>query len=320
MKVLITGGAGFIGSNLALRINNLYPNFEVTIFDHFNDGTLLDTGNFKFLGSFNNLLGFRGKIVCGNICSEIDLYNLGDDFQLIFHLAALSDTRVKDENLVFCNNINPFYYFVDLARRKGSKLVYASSAAVYGNLGQHNCMVGVESPDNPYAYSKWAMDNFTLNNLLSSGMSVIGLRYFNVYGFGEAYKFKTASTILQFYNNVKNESPIVLFEGSDNIYRDFVHIQDVVDVTLRAGLLEVKGVFNVGSGSARTFLDVANGVMNALNVKVEINYIPNPYRNGYQFYTCGNIVDTRKELNYSPKFSLEDGISEYVSKLESNVE
>lgn len=316
MKILITGGAGFIGSNLAYFLNTLSPTNEITIFDTFNDCTTLTNGNPKYLGSYENLIGFRGKVICGNLCNESDLELLGDDFDVIYHLAAISDTRASNQNVILSNNVNPLYHFIKMVKRTGAKLVYASSAATYGSCSKDKFNLGDEDPNNIYAYSKWVMDNWVLNLLERENANVIGLRYFNVYGYGEKNKGLTASTVLQFYQQIKQGKELTLFENSERIFRDFIYIDDVINATYLAGLSDKVGVFNIGTGVPRTFADIANIVKSFLKAETKFNYIENPYKSGYQFYTCADMTRTKEMLKFYPKFSLEEGISDYLTKLE----
>jgi ADP-L-glycero-D-manno-heptose 6-epimerase len=207
-----------------------------------------------------------------------------------------------------------------MIRKTGARLVYASSAATYGSSNEIRFKLGDEQPNNAYAFSKYVMDNVVLKILEKENLSIVGLRYFNVYGHGEKNKGRTASTVLQFYNQIKEVNEIKLFEGSENIFRDFVYIEDVINATYKAGMSSEVGIFNVGSGVARTFVDVASIVKSNLNSSVKFKFIENPFETGYQFYTCADIENTKKMLDYHPKFSLEDGILSYLRILENDIE
>jgi len=314
-KILITGGAGFIGSNLAFYIQNNFPDASIVIFDKFNSGERFDNGNLKYLGNFKNLIGFNGRIVAGDISSKKDLDTLNEyKFDFIFHQAAFSDTRVYDQNEIFRVNINSFYPLLNLAKENGSTLVYASSASTYGQLPGPN-QIGKESPENPYGYSKFSMDKiakiFCLEN---PNINVVGLRFFNVYGNREFFKGKTASMIIQLGHQILSNQSVKLFEDSDNIYRDFVHIDDVVQANINAALSNISGVFNVGSGYARSFVEVTNVLSDLLGIKCSIDFMKNPYLD-YQKYTLADLSLSKQKINYRPKYKLEDGIDKYLPEI-----
>ncbi|MGB0732342.1 MAG: NAD-dependent epimerase/dehydratase family protein, partial [Pontibacterium sp.] len=158
-KVLITGGAGFIGSNLALTIQDRWPSAKVVIFDRFQDGQAFSNGNLISLGHWENLVKFKGEVICGDINNSDDLERLWEyGFDLIVHLAAISDTRADNQNLVMRTNVNAFNDLLEMAQDSDSTMVYASSAATYGPTAAPQ-RIGVESPDNVYGYSKLAMDH-----------------------------------------------------------------------------------------------------------------------------------------------------------------
>ena len=133
--ILITGGAGFIGSNLVFYFQKNYPSSKIVVFDCFRNGATFTNGNLHSFGHYKNLVGFNGNVVCGNINSKADLALLDDHkFNYIFHHAAISDTRVDNQETVMRTNVNTFYDLLEIAKINGSVMVYASSAAVYGQL------------------------------------------------------------------------------------------------------------------------------------------------------------------------------------------
>lgn len=310
--ILITGGAGFIGSNLAFYLQNNFPDSKIVVFDCFRNEKKLPNGNLVSFGHYKNLIGFKGKIIAGNINNKIDLDKLKEyQFDFIFHQAAISDTRLYDQELVMQTNVNSFYDLLKLAKKNFSTLVYASSAATYGSSTSPQ-VVGVESPENPYGYSKYAMDqlamDFSKNN---SNMVISGLRYFNVYGPKEFYKHKTASMVIQLAHQILNGRGPRLFDGSSNILRDFIYIEDVIQANIKACQPRVNGIFNVGTGQARSFQDIADILQRELNTDLETEYFPNPYK-GYQMHTEANIDHSIECLSFNPNFSLEQGINAYM--------
>jgi ADP-L-glycero-D-manno-heptose 6-epimerase len=313
--ILITGGAGFIGSNLALYFQTNYPESEIIIFDIFRDESLFSNGNLKTFGHYKNLIGFNGEVICGNINSKEDLKLLKNyKFDFIFHNAAISDTRVYDQRLVMQTNLNSFYDFLELAKSNNSTLIYASSAAVYGNTTSPQ-IVGDESPENPYGYSKYMMDKLANNfSKKNPNLSIIGLRFFNVYGKNEFYKGKTSSVVIQFGHQILDGKPPTLFKESDKIFRDFIFIEDVIQACIKSCDVKISGVFNVGTGISRSFQDIADILQKELGTNLGNNYIDNPY-NGYQLNTKADISDTKAKLDFKPNFSLEDGIVRYIPEI-----
>ena len=310
--ILITGGAGFIGSNLAFYFQNNYPESHIVIFDCFRNGELLSNGNLQSFGHYKNLIGFKGDVICGNINNKKDIAALSDfKFDYIFHQAAISDTRAYNQELVFQTNINSFYDFIQIAKKNNSILIYASSAATYGSLPSPQ-KIGVESPENPYGYSKFAMDQIAYR--FRNDIQVIGLRYFNVYGNKEFYKGKTSSMVIQLGHQILSNKPPKLFKGSDKIFRDFIFIDDVIQANLKACQSKSSGVFNVGTGIPRSFQDIADLLQLELGTEMETDYFLNPYE-GYQMHTQADITLTKEKLGFKPIMTLESGIKSYIPEI-----
>ncbi len=314
-KILITGGAGFIGSNLAHHFQECYPKAKVVVFDKFRSQERFENGNLVSFGHFKNLLDFKGEVICGDINSPKDLERLEDfRFDYIFHQAAISDTTAQDQERVMRTNLNAFKDLLDLAKRHGAKMIYASSGAVYGKLPAPH-KVGHEAPANVYGYSKLAMDHLATSQ---KDVVAVGLRYFNVYGPREYFKQKTASMVLQFGLQLLRGDRPRLFEGSEKIKRDFIYVEDVIQANLKAATATKSGVYNVGTGRARSFKDIVDILCKELGIEREYEYIPNPYIKQYQFFTEADIEPTKKELGYEPKYSLEEGIRAdipYIKKI-----
>jgi len=315
--ILVTGGAGFIGSNIVFYIQNNFPNAKIVVFDCFRNETTLPNGNLRSFGHFQNLKGYKGDIICGDLINESDLNKLSKyKFDFIFHHAAISDTRVYDQELVIKTNVNSFYPIINQALRDNSTLIYASSAATYGSLPSPNS-IGNEAPENPYGYSKYAMDQIALKALNENpNFKIFGLRFFNVYGEREFFKAKTSSMIIQLGHQLLSGAKPKLFEKSENIYRDFVYIDDVIQANINACFATQGGIFNVGSGIARSFKDIVDILQYELGTSYDIEYIRNPYID-YQFHTEADISLSRDMLGYTPLFSLEQGIKKYINEIKS---
>ena len=313
--ILITGGAGFIGSNLAFYFQDNYPDSRVVVFDCLRNNTLFENGNLQSFGHYKNLIGFNGDVICGNIISKKDLALLSDyKFDYIFHEAAISDTRVYNQEIVLRTNVNSFYDLLEISKKNGAVMVYASSAATYGNLPSPQT-VGKEKPENPYGYSKYIMDKIANRySKENPDMTIVGLRFFNVFGPREYYKAKTSSMVIQLGHQILDGKVPRLFRGSDQILRDFIYIDDVVQANIKACNPKNNGTYNVGTGISRSFQDISDILQKELGTDLGNEYFPNPY-DGYQMNTQADIGSTQINLNFDPKISLEEGIKAYTPEI-----
>jgi ADP-L-glycero-D-manno-heptose 6-epimerase len=283
-NVLITGGAGFVGSNLALAVQERWPKSRITIVDDFRSG------------NFQNLQGFRGDVVA-KTCAD---FHSRTSYDVIFHLASITDTTVHDQRLMVHDNVEGFRAILAL---KTKKLVYASSAATYGMDGEQMIEKQTPEPANVYAFSKVILDN------LGRGRGV-GLKYFNVYGPRESHKGAASSMIYQLWQQMAaGKRPRIFKMGEQK--RDFVYVKDVVHATLN-GVTAPKGVYNVGSGKARSFNDVIRAINIVLGTKFKPDYFDNPY-DFYQNFTEANLALSTKRLKYQPAWPLEKGIADYIN-------
>jgi len=316
--VLITGGAGFIGSNLAFYFQENYPDCKVIVFDKFRTEETFSNGNLKSFGHFKNLIGFKGEIISGDINNKEDLERLNDfRFDYIFHQAAISDTTVQDQKIMIDTNVNAFKDLLDMAVAMKAGMIYASSGAVYGKLPAPHS-VGKEAPANIYGFSKLMMDNLAYEYMKKVDIPIVGLRYFNVYGPREYFKNKTASMVLQFGLQILSGQNPRLFVGSDKIKRDFVYVEDIIQANIKACSPRKSGIYNAATGIARSFQDIVDILCNELDIHSEYEYIPNPYEKQYQFFTQADIESTREYLDFEPRFSLEEGVKAdiaYIRKI-----
>ena len=314
MKIVVTGAAGFIGSNLAKHFANCAH--KVLGVDIFRDNKTFDNGNLRSFGHYKNLLDFSGDIYCGDICDASTLEKIADFApDAIYHEAAISDTTVSEQSEIMRVNVNSFGALLNLSLKSGARLIYASSGATYGNSPSPQTVGKSENPLNAYGFSKLMMDKMAANFCsTNAGAKVVGLRYFNVYGGGEFYKNKTASMVLQFGLAMLKDGKVKLFEGSENIYRDFVYIKDIIRANELA-LNAKNGVYNAATGKARAFSDLVDILERELNVKCEREYIKNPFVRGYQFHTQANLSTSKTALKYEPQYSLEQGISDYKDEI-----
>ncbi|MEA3353778.1 MAG: ADP-glyceromanno-heptose 6-epimerase [Campylobacterota bacterium] len=315
-NILITGSAGFIGSNLCFYFQENYPEANIIALDCFRNGETFSNGNLKSFGHFKNLLGFKGQVISGDINDKELLkdFEKNFNFDYIFHQAAISDTTVQEQDVMMKTNVNAYEDLLKIAIKHNANIIYASSAATYGDSDRFE--VGYEQPNNAYGFSKVMMDNITYKYLKEGvDISIVGLKYFNVYGPREFYKNKTASMVVQFGQQILKGLTPKLFEGSEKILRDFIYIEDIIQANIKACSPKKSGVYNVGTGKARSFEDIVNILQHELKIDNGKEFIPNPYIGSYQFFTEANIEATKENLGYEPKFSMEDGIKAYIPEI-----
>ena len=300
-KYLVTGGAGFIGSNIAKTLEA--QGHEVTVLDDFSKN-----------GHFKNLIGFKGDVITADLFEYMptDMY-----FDAIFHEAAITDTTVMDQKAMMEQNVEAFKNLLNFAAENDiKKVIYASSAATYGNGPVPNVETQPTHPENVYGFSKVIMDNvarqFAEDN---NDMTIIGLRYFNVYGPGEYFKGKMASMVYQLYNQMKaGNRPHVFKYGEQQ--RDFVYVKDIVKINLCAlNNGKETGVYNAATGIPRDYNAIIACLNKELGTKLEPEYIDNPYP-FFQLKTQADMTLAKEKLGYEPDYSLEAGIADYVSILE----
>ncbi len=314
--ILITGGAGFIGSNLAFYFQSNHPDVKIVVLDAFRSGETLSNGNLKSFGHFKNLLGFCGEIISGDINDSAILVKLLNEykFDYIFHEAAISDTTALEQDLMIKTNVNAYKDLLDLAVAHNANMIYASSGATYGDAESPQC-VGREAPQNVYGFSKLMMDHLSREYMKKTDISIVGLRYFNVYGPREYFKNKTASMVVQFGHQILAGKNPKLFEDSDKILRDFIYIEDIIQANIKAMHPRQSGIYNVGTGKARSFQDIVDILQREMQTEYKCEYMPNPFIGRYQFHTEADIHTTKEGLDFEPRFELEDGIKAYVPEI-----
>jgi ADP-L-glycero-D-manno-heptose 6-epimerase len=221
-----------------------------------------------------------------------------------------------DQKLMVATNTNAFKDLLDIAVSMGANMVYASSAGTYGNSAAPNSVGSGEEPENVYGFSKLMMDNLAYRYMKEQPhISIVGLRYFNVYGPREVYKGKTASMMLQLGLQMLSGKLPKLFKWGEQ-KRDFVYIEDVVQANILACEPKKSGVYNVGSGEARQFNEVFGNLTDVLEIDVSPEYIDNPWK-FYQNHTEADIASTKEGLGYEPRFSLEEGIKAYAPEIKA---
>ncbi|RMH59621.1 MAG: ADP-glyceromanno-heptose 6-epimerase [Zetaproteobacteria bacterium] len=305
-RILVTGGAGFIGANLAKALVQR-PGTEVVVIDDFSSG------------DWHNLIDIDCELRAVDCADSRLLEEIADGaFTAIFHQAAITDTTVLDQRRMIEVNTNAFAALLAASARAGTRVVYASSAGVYGNSPAPNRVGYGEIPENVYGFSKLAMDRVAARWYERHPAPIIGMRYFNVYGPGERHKQckdgnKTSSMMLQLYEQVREGRRPRLFKYGEQ-KRDFVYIRDVVDANLAALEAPRSGVCNIGTGRARTFNEVVSNLGRVLGVELDIEYFDNPYP-FYQNHTEADLSETEQLLAWRPAWSLEDGMADYLRHL-----
>ena len=302
-NLVITGGAGFIGSNLTLALQEKFPDARLTVIDDFR------SGNFK------NLTGYRGDFVAQNLATLDWREQFGDEnFDAIFHLASITDTTLHDQFVQVHDNVESFRRLLNFARPTKTRIIYASSASTYGAVTQASAESNGAAPANVYSFSKVIMDNLARRAAAeSTGWIIIGLRYFNVYGPREAHKGVPASMVYHLAQQMKaGQRPRIFKHGEQK--RDFVYVKDVVEGSIRAFDARTSGIYNLGSGHARSFNELVDVLNKCLGTNLQPDYIDNPHAH-YQNFTQADLTNARSALGYEPRFPLEDGVRDYIQSL-----
>lgn len=311
--IIITGAAGFIGSCLASKLNR----------EGYSDLVLVD--DFSKLDKQSNWEDLTySEIVDRNNFFEW-ASDKGNRIQFIFHIGARTDTTEFNKTILDELNVEYSKKIWNLCIKEGIAMVYASSAATYG-MGELGFEVDYErmpqlKPLNPYGQSKLDFDLWALQQE-EDPFFWAGLKFFNVYGPNEYHKGRMASVVFHAFNQIQATGQLKLFRSHNPEYkdgeqkRDFVYVKDVVDV-LYWLMLERKqcGIFNLGSGTANTFLDLAHAVFKALQLNPTIEFIDTPadIRDKYQYYTKAEM-SALSDAGYPGNFtSLGDGVEDYVT-------
>lgn len=310
--IIVTGAAGFIGSCLISRLNADRFNYIIAV-DDFND-----------LEKHKNL---EGKTIKEKVDREDFFEWLDKNYEhveFLFHIGARTDTTEFDKTILTHLNLDYSKKVWEKCIAYQIPLVYASSAATYG-LGElgyddNEALISKLHPLNPYGESKNEFDKWVLTQE-KKPFFWAGLKFFNVYGPNEYHKGRMASVVFHAYHQIKETSKMKLFRSHNSDFkdgeqkRDFVYVKDVIDVCLfLMHHRKNSGIYNLGSGRARTFLDLAHAVFYSLNKKPQVEFIDTPedIRDKYQYFTEAKM-DKLKTIGYQKEFTkLEDGVEDYV--------
>ena len=315
--IIVTGGAGFIGSNIVKGLNDRGRE-DILIVDDLTE-----------MVKFKNIQGLKALDYMDKDDFATALANGKFDnvkIDVIFHEGACSDTMEYNGKYMMENNFEYTKNLMHFALKKKIQLIYASSASTYGS-GKHGFSEkpACEEALNVYAFSKLFFDNYARRYFDNAESQLVGLRYFNVYGPQENHKGKMASMIFQMFNQWKAEGKVKLFEGFDGYgngeqTRDFIYVKDVVKVNFFFwDHPELKGIYNCGTGNAHTFNTLAKGVLKYFG-SGELEYVPFPevLKGKYQSFT---EADSSKLLTagYEGGFTdIEEAIAEYCALLDKN--
>jgi ADP-L-glycero-D-manno-heptose 6-epimerase len=299
--IVITGGAGFVGSNLVHEIARRYPEADLTVVDDFRSG------------HFKNLEGFKGDVIACDLAQMDVKHHLGGrKVDLLFHLASITDTTDHNQFRQVHDNVESWRRLLTYFEGRKTRLVYASSAATYGIAAGVNKVDQAPKPANIYAFSKVQLDNLARRWARENPTQVVvGLRYFNVYGPREAHKDAASSMILQLAQQMRRGQAPRIFKHGEQI-RDFVYVKDIVNCTILAARARTSGIYNAGSGVPRSFNDIIANLNRVFNTQWQPEYIDNPHVH-YQPHTEADLTETTRALRYTPKFTLEKGIDDYVA-------
>jgi len=302
LNFLVTGGAGFIGSNLVLSLQEKYPAARLTVIDDFRSG------------DFKNLRGYRGDVIATDLAALDWREQFGaEKFDAIFHLASITDTTLHDQFPQVHDNVESFRHLLRFAAPDKTPIIYASSGSTYGVTSGVNRENDVAAPANVYAFSKVILDNLARREAEDRDWKIVGLRYFNVYGPREAHKGVPASMVLHLSRQMKEGKRPRIFKYGEQ-QRDFVYVKDIVAGTLLALEAKESGIYNLGSGQARSFNELIAILNQSLGTNFEPEYFDNPHAH-YQNHTEADLTSVRKALGYEPQFSLEAGVQDYMKWL-----
>jgi ADP-L-glycero-D-manno-heptose 6-epimerase len=323
--ILVTGAAGFIGSVIVNELNQRGQH-DILVCDHFEAGE-----------KWRNLRGLKyDSFIQVEDLFDHPIWKKQGAIKAIYHMGACSDTTELNMDFLYKNNTEYTNKLLSLAASKNIPIIYASSAATYGagEQGYSDDHKGISQlrPLNKYGYSKQLSDEWILKQKKKPKVW-FGVKFFNVFGPNEYHKGKMSSVVFQSFNQIKEVGEVKLFKSHRPDYkdgeqlRDFVYVKDVVRAMIElidAGKKKpsLSGIYNLGTGEARSFHDLVKGTFHAMELAPKIKFIdmPDELRNQYQYYTQAEMGKLKKAL---PKFKfmlLEDAINDYVKSHLSKAE
>jgi ADP-L-glycero-D-manno-heptose 6-epimerase len=322
-SILVTGGAGLIGSAIIKRLNDLGVN-NIDVCDNLGTSdkwknlSPLNFKNYIELNEFKDLLNDDKRLF---------------QYDYVFHLGACSDTTENDMSYLIENNYRFTCKLANKVNAQGSKFIYASSAATYGDcfipFSDDETFLKDLRPLNKYAFSKHLIDKSILAANGFQNLGIVSLKYSNVFGPNEYHKGNMRSMFIKCYEQIKSRGYVELFKSYNENYkdgeqvRDFIYVKDAADMTIFFATeqgMNLCGIYNIGSGITTSWNKLAKSMFKAMNMPVDIRYIdmPENLKNKYQYYTCLDIQKI-KEAGYNKKlYTIEESSIDYVKYLENN--
>ncbi|MHC4076611.1 MAG: ADP-glyceromanno-heptose 6-epimerase [Planctomycetota bacterium] len=311
--IIVTGGAGFIGSAIIAALNSRGID-DILVVDELNCDA-----------KWKNLrkLAFADYIEKDDFLQIVEQDTVTTKVEAVFHMGACSSTTETDASFLLRNNYEYTKALADWAIDSNARFIYASSAATYGDGSKgfvdNQAELEKLTPLNMYGYSKQLFDLWARRNSLLD--KIIGLKYFNVFGPNEYHKAEMRSFVLKAFEQINEKGKVGLFKSCNRQYadgeyvRDFIYIKDAVDMTLFFfDNPTINGIYNIGTGCARSWNEMIKAVFAAMDKKSDIEYIPMPdsIKNQYQYYTQADISKLRKAGYAQKTTSLENAIKDYV--------
>lgn len=311
--IVVTGGAGFIGSALVWRLNQLGADKIIIVDELGNDDKWKNLNGLRF-ADFYHKDDFIELILQSDIPFKVST---------IFHLGACSATTEKDADYLMDNNVHYSQELAKYSLEKGIKFIYASSAATYGDgsngYSDDESKLGELRPLNMYGYSKHLFDTWVKRNGLMN--KFVGLKYFNVYGPNEYHKGDMRSVVHKAFEQIRDTGKVKLFKSYLKEFkdgeqkRDFIYVKDAVDMTLHFWEHEDKfGIYNIGTGKSQTWIELVTALFNAMNKPVNIEFIemPEDIRDRYQYFTEADILKLKNSGYMNKIMNVEEGVKDYV--------
>jgi len=295
VRIVVTGAAGFIGSNLVKRL--AADGHETLAVDDFSSA------------SWANLIDHQGDLLTLDTSTDSSTLKQFGKFDVIFHQASITDTTVIDQRKMLTNNVESFRNILDWSAETGARVVWASSCSIYGQGAVPMKEAQPPQPLNVYAFSKLQMEKLAKIYGPKLKHPIVGLRYSNVYGPGEAHKGKFASMIHQLAKQMRaGVRPKVFEHGQQK--RDFVYIADLMQANIKAMHAKESGSFNAGAGASWSFNEVISELNRVLKTNLEPEYFKNPY-SFTQDWTQTDLTESARVLGYKPEYDLKRGVEAY---------